>query len=179
MTQGENQVVKPSATARGAAFWLALLVLIGAAGVVVATFAGWLKLDAMLGPLPLHHWSSITGAAFIALFTPFYYVMKRRHPAWYRNLLAIHVFGNLLSFVLISAHFAHQSLAFPFETGLALYLAVLVLVTTGFVQRFRLYSGPVKGWRFWHTAFAVAFFLVVVVHVPHGLMLFERPIKIG
>jgi hypothetical protein len=85
------------------------------------------------------------------------------------------MFGNLLAFALISVHFASQisrpAAHYPnLGTGLALYVALILLVGTGISQRFHL-TQKIKPqtYRFLHTGAAVTFYLIIVIHILHGL----------
>jgi hypothetical protein len=92
-----------------------------------------------------------------------------------KALLRIHVYGNLLAFLLISIHFASQ-IARPAEffpdlgTGLALYVVMLLLTTTGFLQRFRIMPGlKLQSNRFFHVSVAVSFYILIGIHILHGV----------
>jgi len=70
----------------------------------------------------------------------------------------------------VSIHFTQQisrpPQAFPqLGTGIVLYAAMILLVLTGFFLRFK----PVRYSRVLHTSVAVSFYLIIVVHVLHGL----------
>ena len=85
------------------------------------------------------------------------------------------MFGNLLAFMLISLHFASQisrpASSYPeLGTGIVLYIAMVLLVGTGFLQRFQLIpSIKPQSYRFIHVGSAVAFYLIIIVHILHGL----------
>src|SRR4030066_1317093 len=78
-------------------FWLALLIVGVTIVLMVAVYFRVLQLHFEVGGELLHHWLSWIGVSFIALFTPAYYVLKRRYPQRYQTLLKAHVFGNLIS----------------------------------------------------------------------------------
>ena len=85
------------------------------------------------------------------------------------------MFGNLLSFLIVSLHFAGQvgrpADSYPtFGTGLALYIGMVLSVTTGFALRFRVFKGfsPATN-RFVHAGLAFAFYIIIFVHILHGL----------
>ncbi len=125
-----------------------------------------------VGAFFLHHWFSWTGATFIAVFTPIYYFLKRRYPKKYQLLVRTHIFGNLISFGLITTHFAaHMGRpeAPESKTGLVMYIAVAVLVLTGFLLRFQLLRKQMKFTRYVHTSIITTFYIIVIIHVLHGL----------
>jgi hypothetical protein len=137
---------------------------------MVAIYARFLQLHILIEQFYIHHWLSWAGTLFIAFFTPVYHFLKRRYPKRYGALRAAHVFGNLLAVMFVSIHFTQQisrpPQAFPqLGTGIVLYAAMILLVLTGFFLRFK----PVRYSRVLHTSVAVSFYLIIVVHVLHGL----------
>jgi len=122
-----------------------------------------------------HHWLGAIGTTYLAIVTPIYYLVKRRYSNYLKTLVNIHVVGNLLAAMLISIHFALEVGrpldAYPrLGTGIVLYAAVLALVGTGFLMRFR--QAKKSGWksiRFVHTAVTLTFYFIIFVHILHGL----------
>jgi hypothetical protein len=153
---------------------MALLLIVVTPILMYAVYADILQLHIYVGPYYIHHWLSWTGASFIALFTPFYYSLKRRNPQRIKALLGVHVFGNLLAFMFISIHFAQQ-ISRPAQfypdlgTGIVLYATVLLMVATGFSMRFQIGNMVRKTLRFIHTSTTVTFYLIILVHIMHGL----------
>ena len=91
-----------------------------------------------------------------------------------RGMLKIHVFGNLLSVTMISIHFAHQvtrpASNYPeLGTGIVLYSAMILLVSTGFLQYFGLAKSKIKAIKFLHPAIALTFYLTIIMHILHGI----------
>lgn len=153
-----------------ATFWIAILLVIITAFLMAAVYTRFLMLHILIEEVYIHHWLSWAGALFIAFFTPAYHFLKRRYPKKYGTMRAAHVFGNLIAVMFVSIHFTQQisrpPQAFPhLGTGIVLYAAMILLVLTGFFLRFR----PVRHSRFLHTSVAVSFYLIIVVHVLHGL----------
>src|SRR3972149_1461191 len=114
-------------------------------------------------------------ALFIAFFTPAYYFLKRRYPRKIKNLLMAHVFGSLLSVMFVSIHFIQElsrpPQSFPeLGTGIVLYPAMILLTLTGFFLRFHA-TNLARQWRFIHTSVAITFYLIILVHVLHGLQI--------
>jgi len=128
-----------------------------------------------VGPFRLNHWFVWIGTVYVALAVPVIAVLKRKRPNTYKTLIRVHVFGNLLAFLLISIHFAGQigrpAAFYPdLGTGLVLYIAMIILVGTGVLQRFHLVpSIKPQTYRFLHISSAVTFYLVIGVHILHGL----------
>ena len=155
-------------------FWAAVVILLVTVYLSFGAYVGWFQLGFFVGPYRFNHWSSWVGFLFVALYTPLYHLLKRRYPKRAKALLGTHVIGNLLSFLLISVHFASQlgrpAQFFPdLGTGIILYAMVTIMVVTGILQRFQLASSFLRKWRFLHTSMATSFYLVILVHVLQGL----------
>ena len=155
-------------------FWIALLLILITVFVMFAVYFDLLQLHITIGPYFIHHWLSWTGTTFIAIFIPIYHWLKRRKPQSFKTLLGMHVFGNLTSFLFISIHFAQQ-ISRPAQfypdlgTGIVLYASLLLLVSTGFLSRFPIVKSMGKSLRFVHLSVTVTFYLVILVHILHGL----------
>jgi len=89
-------------------FWLSVIIVVIAISLASAIYLDLLDTHFKIGQYYLHHWFSLTGTFFIAFFTPAYYYLKRRYINRFKAILFTHVFGNLIAFMLISIHFAHQ-----------------------------------------------------------------------
>ena len=160
---------------RDVEFWLAVVIILVTIPLSVATYFRWFQWNFFVGPFRYTHWLSWIGTLFIAFFTPAYYVLKRRYPKKLKVLLRIHVFGNLISFLLISIHYAQQvgrpPRFFPdLGTGLVLYIVMPLLVATGFLHRFQILKSikPHLN-RFFHVSITLSFYLVIIVHILQGL----------
>ncbi|MBE0477155.1 MAG: DUF4405 domain-containing protein [Coriobacteriia bacterium] len=159
---------RPDQGSPAVALLMVLVVLAFAVG--VGTRA--IDLRIAIGPWLLHHWFSWTGATFIAAFTPAFYVLKRRNRDGRRALLQLHVFGGLVAVGLVSLHFTqHVTRPVPPDlgTGVVLYAALVLSVTTGFLMRYRMLTAGMREWRLIHNGSAVTFYLAIVVHVMVGL----------
>jgi hypothetical protein len=122
----------------------------------------------------LTHWIGWIGTTYIFTATPAMPLVKRKAPTHYKNMLGIHMIGNLLAVLLVSIHFAQQmtrpATAFPnLGTGIVLYAAMILLVSTGLAR----YSGIIKHQarrvNFLHASFTVMFYVVIIVHILHGI----------
>jgi len=155
-------------------FWIALLVLLVTVFFMFAVNYDLLQLHIYIGPYYIHHWLSWTGTTFIAVFIPIYHWLKRSKPQILKTLLGVHVFGNLISFMFISIHFTQQ-ISRPAQfypdlgTGIVLYTSILLLVSTGFLSRFPLVKSIGRSLRFIHLSVTVTFYLIILVHILHGL----------
>ena len=122
-----------------------------------------------------HHWFTWIGTIYIAIITPVYYLLKRRYTKYYDLLSTHHVFGNLLAVMLISLHFSHQISRPPqvypdLGTGFALYVTAITLVITGFLLKFsQLKIIGRKNIRFIHTGVTLTFYIIIFIHIFHGL----------
>jgi len=154
-------------------FWLVTMLIVAVAVFAVVAYFRWLNFGFLLGPYRMNHWVSWIGSIYIALAVPVFSALRRRSPLKLRALLRIHVYGNLISFLLISIHFASQVSRQPIPdlgTGIALYVVMLILTITGFFNRFRI-SALVKPQnnRFLHVSVAISFFIIIGIHILHGI----------
>jgi Na+/H+ antiporter NhaA len=156
-------------------FWVATAILIATISLMPVVILHMMRFNQIIGPFRLSHWFVLIGATYVAFAVPIIAVLKKRHPQRYKTLLRTHVFGNLLAFMLVSLHFVSQisrpATSYPsLGTGLVLYIAMLLLVGTGFLQRFQLTPNiKPQFYRFIHVSSAFAFYLIIVVHILHGL----------
>ena len=156
-------------------FWVATAILAATVTVMLVVILHWVRIGFFIGPFRLSHWFVWVGTIYVAIAVPTIAILKKRYPQRYGTLFRTHVFGNLLAFMLISLHFASQisrsADSYPeLGTGLALYIAMVLLVGTGFLQRFQLIpSIKPQSYRFVHIGSAFAFYLIIIVHILHGL----------
>jgi uncharacterized membrane protein YidH (DUF202 family) len=160
---------------RNGEFWFAVVIILVTIPLSAATYFRWFQLNFFVGPFRFTHWLSWIGTFFIACFTPAYYVLKRKYPRKLKTLLRIYAFGNLISFLLISIHYAQQvgrpPKFFPdLGTGLVLYIVMSLLVASGFFHRFQILK-TIKPHlnRFLHVSITLSFYLVIIVHSLQGL----------
>lgn len=155
-------------------FWLSLIIVILTVLLALGSYFDLYNeiIEIRISSLTLHHWFTIGGTLFIAIFTPIYYFAKRRYLNSYKTIVSTHAFSNMIAIALISIHFAHQ-IARPAQfypdlaTGIILYPTVILLLLTGFPMRFKL----LKDWKyigFLHKSLTVTFYLAIVVHILHG-----------
>ena len=155
-------------------YWAASIILLITVILSVVAFVQWYTLSFFVGSLFFVHWLSIIGTAFIASLVPIYVVLKRTRPRSYKKLLKIHVFGNLLAFLLVSVHFAQNTgrladFYFRLEYGFLLFLVLAVIVATGMIERFGAKPSFVKYVKPVHKYSVVVFYLVTIIHVLRSL----------
>lgn len=155
--------------------FIAVLLLIG--GIIFAFWANyleWWQIHFRIGPIFLHHWASLTGASFVAVYTPVYYLLKRHRPKSYKILLRLHMFGNLLAVMIISTHFGHHmhrpaEILPDLRSGIALYTSLSLLIATGVLLRFQLLPRLRKYWRPVHLAGMGIFYFAIIIHLLQRL----------
>jgi hypothetical protein len=159
---------------RSPEFWASLLILLLTAIVSGWAFVNWFSLSFFVGDLFFVHWLSIVATIFIAILVPVYYVLKRKSPKHVKTMLRLHVFGNLLAFLLISVHFAQNTgrlvgFVSRLEDGFVLFLVLSIIVATGMIERYGAKLKFVQYIKFVHSYAVVVFYLVVVYHVLQSL----------
>ena len=159
-------------------FWLGIGILLASLYFSLATAFRWLDIRFRIGPYFVTHWLGWIGTLFIAVYTPIYYIVKRRSPHILKYLIPIHMFGNLLAFIGISMHFFQQITRPPrfppdLGTGVALYLVMVILVSSGFLHRFQLLPSSIPHQnRFLHVSITLAFYIVIGIHILQGMGVF-------
>ncbi|MCW3997941.1 MAG: hypothetical protein NWF10_05155 [Candidatus Bathyarchaeota archaeon] len=156
-------------------FLIATLILITTVILSVVSYFRIYDLNFVVGQFRLSHWFSWIGTFFIAIYSPIYFTLKRKYPGRIRSLLRIHIYGNLISFMLITIHFTQQisrpEAFFPdLSTGLALYIVMPILVLSGYLHRFRIIKSlnPHTN-RYLHVSLTLTFYIIILVHVLQGL----------
>jgi hypothetical protein len=155
-------------------YWAASLILVATAIISVVAFVQWYDLSFFVGSLFFVHWLSIIGTAFIASLVPTYIVLKRTRPRSIKKLLKIHVFGNLLAFLLVSIHFAQNigrlaEFYLKLDYGFILFIVLAVIVATGVIERFGAKLSFVRYIKPVHKYTVAVFYFVAVIHVLQSL----------
>ena len=159
---------------RSVYFWLAILLFAITDIFFVGIILDWFDFGFVIGQYRFNHWLGWIGFLFILIHVPLFVTMKRRYVNRIRLFLGIHVLGNLSAYLLISIHFASQISRSPqfypdLGTGIALYIFMITLVTTGFLQRFGLLNRMRKTLRFLHTTSVFWLFVIIAIHILHGI----------
>jgi len=154
-------------------FWLSLLIILVTIVLAVGRVLDWYSLGFFIGPFRASHWLSIVGSSYIAIATLSFSILKKRLQAKYETLAKVHVIGNLSAVLLVTIHFVSQvtrSAPPRLETGLALYIVMLLLVVSGFLYRFRIVPRFNVGTnRLLHVGVALSFYILIGIHVLHGV----------
>ena len=153
-------------------FWGIIFIFLLTVHLNTAIFYGRLNLDYIIFGARLPHILVILGASFISLYTPIFYLLKRRNPKQYKNLLKLHMFGNSTSFMFISMHLVIRSIIFPMGIGLLLFFFTLFLVLSGFTFRFNVLKpfkiineGIPHYNRSLHISLTISFYIVLLFHL--------------
>jgi len=120
------------------------------------------------------HWMSWFGTLFIALSTPLQPLIKRKFPSHMKKILPIHMIGNISAVMFVSLHFIHQvtrsATNYPtLGTGIVLYTTMVLLVSTGVLMYSGIAKKLYKQLLFFHPAFAVTFYTIILMHILHGI----------
>lgn len=160
---------------RSVEFWVAVSIFVATAFLMVADKLTLIHFGFFVGPFRANHWFVWIGSLYVAFSVPMIAILKKRYKTKFLSLFRIHVFGNLLAFLLISLHFAGQ-INRPAEfypdlgTGLTLYIIMLLLVATGFTHRFGLIPRIKSQTRkFVHVGLSFSFYIIIGIHILHGL----------
>lgn len=165
---------------RNLEFWVALSIIIVAVILMIADNLRWIHFGVFIGPFRINHWFVWIGTLYIAFAVPIIAIskknaLKRGYSSRFKILFRVHIFGNLLAFLLISTHFAGQigrpAAFYPnLGTGLALYIIMILLVSTGFTHRFQLIPKiKPQTRRFVHISLTFSLYIIIVIHILHGL----------
>lgn len=121
------------------------------------------------------HWIGWIGTTIIAFITPIYPIVKRKYSHHLKKIMDVHVTTNLIGVFFVSIHFTHQvtrpPTAYPdLGTGLVLYTAMILLTISGFMMISGIASRFFKQIRFFHPAYAITFYTVIIIHILQDLI---------
>lgn len=159
---------------RNGFFWFAIVSLILTDVLFVGIVIDYFSFGSVIGAYRLHHWLGWIGIGFIAIHLPLFIIVRRKYTSKIRLALGIHVIGNLLSYLIITIHFASQ-ISRPADfypdlgTGVAQYIFLITLIATGFLQRFNIFSSYRKKFLFLHRSSIFALLIIIVFHILHGI----------
>ncbi|WNZ29801.1 MAG: hypothetical protein IAX21_02790 [Candidatus Bathyarchaeota archaeon] len=159
---------------RNVYFWLSVILLFLAAVLFLGIILDFFDFGFIIGPYRFNHWLGWIGTIFIATYVPLFVLLKPKYIRRIRLLLGIHVVGNLIAYLLITIHFASQisrpAAFYPtLGTGVVQFIFLIILVTTGILQRFNLLSNYRKKWLFLHRSSVLALLMILLFHILHGL----------
>ena len=157
-------------------FWGIILIFLLAVHINTAIYLGRIKIIFQFYSIDFPHLLGIIGASFIALSTPIFYILKRRKPKQYKQLLNLHMFGNATSFLLSSMHVVFRLLRLPLGIGFILFAFTSLLVISGFVSKFNLlkpFRNNVENLphtnRTFHVSLTFSFYLLFFFHLLNSL----------
>lgn len=164
---------------RRTTLWLALAIVAATAIVMAAVLLRLVRLPFIdvniLGAINSpQHWTGWIGSLIMLAVTAWYVYAKRARHAPTANTLRLHAFGNLLGFLLVSTHLAHQVSRSPTNypelgTGVVQYAAVLILVATGLTTFFAVKPAWIRYYKFLHPAAAMTLLMSIILHIIHDL----------
>ena len=158
---------------RNSEFILTLIILLATLILSMTAYVFWYHLIFFVGSYLFIHWLGLIATIFIAVSIPIYIILKRTRPQHSRILLKLHIFGNLFAFLVVSIHFS-QNLARlagflqRLGDGLALYLVLLIIVTTGILERYQTSSKLHRYTKFIHKYTVIILYLIILIHVLEG-----------
>ena len=157
-------------------FWIIIIIFLVTVNLSTAIYLGRLNLNFTIFSIRFPHLLGIIGASFVSIFTPIFYILKRRNIKLYKQLLRLHMFGNVISLLMISMHETFRFVRLPLGLGFTLYILLLLLVLSGFsfkfnlLKPFRLYIKNVPHYnRFFHVSLTISFYLVFIIHLINVL----------
>ena len=153
-------------------FWLVTLIFLLTLHIATAESLGRLNFNYNILSTQLTHLLSIIGSSFIALYTPLYYFLKRKHRRLTKNLLKLHVFGNSISCMFVSIHVVARLIRLPLGLGVLSYLFLLLLVLSGYIFRYGVLK-PLKIFikdiphnnRYIHVSLTASFYITFLFHL--------------
>ena len=157
-------------------FWGIIILLLFTVHINTAIFLGRLNLELPFLSTSFSHFLSIIGASFVSVFTPIYYILKRRKIKLFKPLLSVHMFGNVISFFMVSTHVFTRLIRIPFGVGFLLFILLIVLVISGFIFRFNLLK-PLRIYvkdtphynRYFHVSLTLSFYLIFIFHLINAI----------
>jgi hypothetical protein len=161
---------------RNPQFWGIIIIFLLAVHINTAIYLGRIKIVFHFYSLDFPHLLGILGASFIAIFTPFFYILKRRKPRQYKQLLNLHMFGNATSSLLTSMHAELRLRRLPLGVGFIMFVFISLLTLSGFVSKFNLlkqFRKTVENLphtnRAFHVSLTFSFYLLLIFHLINVL----------
>jgi len=157
-----------------ATFWISITLLILTDIFFIGTIFGFFNFGSVIGPYRLNHWIGWIGFSLFLAYVPIFVLSRRKFAGKFRVFLGLHVLINLTSYLLVTIHFASQisrpAAFYPdLGTGVVQYIFMIILVVTGFLQRFNLLSSYRKKWLFLHRSSIFALTIILIFHILHGI----------
>jgi hypothetical protein len=166
----------PKSNFRDLQFWGIIFIFLLAVHINTAIYLGRIKIIFQFYSIDFPHLLGIIGASFIAIFTPIFYILKRRKPKQYKLLINLHMFGNATSFLLSSMHVVFRLLRLPLGIGFILFVFISLLALSGFISKFNLlkpFRNIVEALphtnRAFHISLTFSFYLLFSFHLLNVL----------
>jgi hypothetical protein len=155
-----------------AEFWLITIILLLTIHIATAESLGRLNFNISIFSTRITHFLSIIGSAFVVLYTPLYYYLKRRNPHITKTLLKLHIFGNTISCTFVTIHFVARLIRLPLGLGVLSYLFMLLLFLSGYTFRYGVLK-PLNIFikniphnnRYLHVSLTASFYIVFLFHL--------------
>lgn len=154
-------------------FWVTVILLILTVALSAVAYDRWYTLSVFVGSYLFIHWIGIIGTGFITVFTPIYYALNRKRPKSRKILLKLHVYGNLVSYLLVSVHFAQHlgrlsSFLSNLGEGTVLFFVLTTITATGIMERFQIAKSKQRIVRLVHHYAVIVFYALVLLHALQG-----------
>lgn len=153
-------------------FWGIIFIFLLAVHINTALYFERFDIDFIFLSIEFPHLLGIFSALFVVIFTPIFYVLKRRNVKLYRTLIKLHMFGNATSLLLASMHVVFRLIRRPVGIGLIMLIILTLLVLSGFTFKFNLLK-PIGKYvkktphynRYFHVSLTVSFYLAFLIHL--------------
>ncbi|MHA2323762.1 MAG: hypothetical protein ACXACB_00045 [Promethearchaeota archaeon] len=158
---------------RNLEYLFTLILLLATIISTIAAYIFWYSFTFFVGSYLFIHWLGLIATIFIVVSVPIYYILKRVKPQNLKILLKIHVLGNLFAFLVISIHFGQNfgrlaGYLQRLDEGFVLYLFLILMVTTGILERYQISGKLLRYIKVVHKYSVVVLFLIIFIHVLEG-----------
>ena len=158
---------------RNLEFWLTVTLLLATLILSIMAYFFWYNLTFFVGSYLFIHWLGLIATTFVVVSIPIHYVLKRKRPRSAKLILKIHVFENLVAFLIISIHFAQNvgRLAMSFNRlgeGFVLYLFLFLIVATGVLERYQTSGNLLRYTKVIHKYTVIILYLIILFHLLEG-----------
>ena len=158
---------------RNLEFWLTVTLLLATLILSIMAYFFWYNLTFFVGSYLFIHWLGLIATTFVVVSIPIHYVLKRKRPKNAKLILKIHVFGNLVAFLIISIHFAQNvgRLSMSLHRlgdGFVLYLFLFLIVATGVLERYQTSGKLPRYAKVIHKYTVIILYLIILFHLLEG-----------
>jgi hypothetical protein len=157
-------------------FWGIIFIFLLTVHINTALYLNKFDISFMFISIEFVHLLGIISALFVVIFTPIFYVLKRRNVKLYRTLIKLHMFGNATSLLFASMHVVFRLVRRPVGIGFIMLIILMLLVLSGFTFKFNLLK-PFGRYvqrtphynRSFHVSLTISFYLVFLIHLYNVL----------